>query len=401
VRILTITTLYPNAQMPSHGVFVENRLRQLVKTGRLQATVVAPVPWFPFGSSIFGRYGQTTKIPTTEKRHGLRVDHPRFIVVPKLGMSVAPLFLYKALRRHVREALSDGEGFDLIDAHYVYPDGVAATWLSASLNKPVVVTARGSDLNLIAKYRVPRLLIKHAFSRCASVVAVSQALADSARALAGPDVPVEFLRNGVDLDQFREMDREHVRRELKLTGPTLISVGNLVALKGHELIIEAISLLPGTELLICGEGPMKKELRQRAWRCGVADRVRILGLIKHEELHRYYSAADVLVLASVREGWPNVVLEAMACGTPVAATAVGAVPDFVDHPHAGRVIYDRSAAAIASAVQALLRNPPSRDHVRKYASQFSWDVTTSRLLSLFSSALRAQKPFDGYRSRVM
>src|SRR5262249_49430423 len=148
----------------------------------------------------------------------------------------------------------------------------------------VIVTARGSDLNLIAKHRVPRLVIKHAFTRCAAVVAVSRALADSARELARPDLRIEVLRNGVDLDLFRESNRERVRSDLKLTDTTLISVGNLISLKGHELIIEAISLLPGAELLICGDGPLKAELKRRARICGVADRVRFLGRIKHEDL---------------------------------------------------------------------------------------------------------------------
>ena len=276
------------------------------------------------------------------------------------------------------------KGFDLIDAHYVYPDGVAAAWLGAALGKPVVMTARGTDLHLIPNYRIPRLLIRNAFRRCAAVVAVSRALADCARALAEPDLRIEVLRNGVDLDLFQEMDREQVRRDLNLTGPTIISVGLLIPRKGHELVIEALSLLPEAQLLICGEGPMRAELERRAQRVSRGDRVRFLGRIKHEDLNRYYSAADVLVLASYREGWPNVVLEAMACGTPVVATAVGAVPDFVDHPHAGRVVRERTVPAIAAAIRAVLASPPSRHEVRTYASQFSWDHTVQNLFALFS-----------------
>jgi teichuronic acid biosynthesis glycosyltransferase TuaC len=389
MRILTITTLYPNAQALTHGVFVENRLLQLVEAGRLEATVVAPVPWFPFDSRVFGRYGQKARVPTTETRHGLQVSHPRFLVIPKLGMSVAPFLLYLSLRRHVRRALKNGEEFDLIDAHYVYPDGVAAAWLGAALCKPVVLTARGTDLHLIPNYRIPRLLIRSAFRHCAAVVAVSKALADSARVLAGPDLRIEVLRNGVDLDQFREMNREQMRRNLNLTGPTIISVGLLIPRKGHELVIEALSLLPEAQLLICGEGSMLTALERTARRHRVADRVRFLGGIKHEDLNRYYSAADVLVLASYREGWPNVLLEAMACGTPVVATAVGAVPDFVDHPHAGLVVHKRTVPAIASAIRALLENPPTRGQVRAYAAQFSWDDTTQRLLALFSEVIIA------------
>ena len=171
---------------------------------------------------------------------------------------------------------------------------------------------------------------------------------ESTRRLRADSAPagcrIEVFRNGVDLNLFRETERDRTRRELNLTGPVIISVGHLIPRKGHELVIEALSLLPRAQLLICGEGPMRSELERSAQRFRVRDRVRFLGLIRHEELNRYYSAADVLVLASFREGWPNVVLEAMACGTPVVATAVGAVPDFVDHPHAGRVVRERTVA---------------------------------------------------------
>ena len=309
MRILTISTLYPNAEAPTHGVFVENRLRQLAKVTGLKASVVAPVPWFPFRARIFGRYGQMARVPNTENRHGLHITHPRFALIPKLSMAAAPVLLYLALRRHVRTAFSNGEEFDLIDAHYVYPDGVAAAWLGAALGKPVIITARGTDLHLIPNYRIPRLLIRDAFRRCAAVVAVSRALGDSARVLAGQDLRIEVLRNGVDLDLFQERARDRVRSELNLTGPTIISVGLLIPRKGHELVIEALSLIPSAQLLICGEGPMLAELEQTARRCRVADRVRFMGRIKHEDLNQYYSAADVLVLASNREGWPNVLLE--------------------------------------------------------------------------------------------
>jgi hypothetical protein len=105
MRILTITSLYPNAETPTHGVFVENRLRQLVSTGQLEATVVARVPWFPLGLKAFGRYGRVARTATTEIRHGLQVAHPRFAMIPKLGMSLTPFLLYLSLEDMCAEPL--------------------------------------------------------------------------------------------------------------------------------------------------------------------------------------------------------------------------------------------------------------------------------------------------------
>ena len=139
--------------MPHHGIFVENRLRNLVASGEVAALVVAPVPWFPFEHKAFGRYASFARVPREEQRHGLTVLHPRYPLMPKVGMSSAPVLMYAALRHSFAEILKARFRFDLIDAHYFYPDGVAAVLLGRSLGKPVVITARGTDVNLIP--RVP------------------------------------------------------------------------------------------------------------------------------------------------------------------------------------------------------------------------------------------------------
>ena len=157
MNILTFSTLYPSAARPQHGIFVETRLRKLVESGAVSARVVAPCPWFPFASEQFGDYAAFARTPEKETRHGLEVEHPRYPLPPKIGMSAAPLALFSATLPFLRRQLRQGHGFDLIDAHYFYPDGVAAVMLGQALSRPVVVTARGSDLNLIARYAIPPL----------------------------------------------------------------------------------------------------------------------------------------------------------------------------------------------------------------------------------------------------
>src|SRR5688572_1364327 len=155
MKVLTFSSLYPNAAQPTHGIFVETRLRKLLASGQVRSTVVAPVPWFPFVHPAFGRYGAYARAPRAETRNGIEVLHPRFPVLPKLGMSLAPFLLYRAIAPTVERLVRD-RGFDLIDAHYFYPDGVAAVMLAKRLNLPIVVTARGTDINLIAQHRLPR-----------------------------------------------------------------------------------------------------------------------------------------------------------------------------------------------------------------------------------------------------
>jgi glycosyltransferase involved in cell wall biosynthesis len=388
MKVLTFSTLYPNAARPAHGVFVETRLRQLVASGQAEARVLAPVPWFPFRQQLYGDYARHARAPRVERRQGIVVMHPRYPVLPKVGMSVAPLLLSRAVAPTL-ERIHRHFPFDLIDAHYFYPDGVAAVMLGKRARKPVVVTARGSDINLIAKHRLPRAMIRWAARNAAAVVTVSRALKDALVELGVPPEHVRVLRNGVDTDLFKPVEREAVRQRLGMTRKTILSVGNLLDFKGHGIVISALSLLPECELVVIGEGPDRRRFHMLARDSGVAERVRFLGSIPQAELRQYYGAADALVLGSSREGWPNVLLEAMACGTPVIASDVGGVSEIVTAAEAGIVLEERSAAAVARAVGALLANPPDRSATRRYAEQFGWDATTRGQLQLFRQILAA------------
>lgn len=302
INILTFSTLFPNLAQPVHGIFVENRLRHLVASGNVTARVVAPVPWFPFQGERFGSYAAYAKVPAVEERHGLTIHHPRYPVIPKFGASLAPALMYMFMKPFIAELIRQGNDFDLIDSHYFYPDGVAAAWLGRTFGKPVTITARGTDINLMPQYALPRAQIKWAARQADGMVTVCQALKDELVALDVDADKVRVLRNGVDLDMFRPGDRQADREKLGLTGRTLLSVGLLIERKGHDLIIGALPRLPDITLLIAGDGPERGALERQAQTLGVQDRVRFLGRIGHDELRNVYGAVDALVLASSREG---------------------------------------------------------------------------------------------------
>jgi glycosyltransferase involved in cell wall biosynthesis len=392
IRLVTFTTLYPNTAQPNHGVFVENRLRHLLASGEVVSRVVAPVPYFPSRDPRFGIYAKYAQVPTWEERHGLTLHHPRFPAIPKVGMNISPYLLAWAVLPSVRAAIKAQGGADAIDAHYLYPDGVAATILGRALKLPVVMTARGNDVTLIARSPVPRRMIQRACERAAGIITVSAALKEG---LVGMDVnpgKITVLRNGVDLKLFRPLDRQATRKRLGLTGPTLISVGHLIERKGHDLVVEAMPSLQGFTLMIAGEGPEKARLERRIAELGLGDRVRMLGARPHAELPELYGAADALVLASSREGWANVLLEAMACGTPAVASPIWGNPEVVAKPEAGILMTERSAKGIVDAVRALFGpRMPSREATRAYASAFSWDATTQGQIDLFRRVIAAAR----------
>jgi glycosyltransferase involved in cell wall biosynthesis len=319
-------------------------------------------------------------------------------LLPKVGMTLAPLLLALASLGLLRRLIREGFDFDLIDAHYFYPDGVAAALLARWLGKPLLITARGSDVNLIAQHALPRRMIRWAANRADAVIGVSAALVEVLGALGVETRKLHVVRNGVDLERFKPWPGDETRLALQVTGgPVLLSVGNLVVNKGHDLVIDAMVLLkrshPDIRLIIVGSGAEQARLMAHVRAQGVAQHVTFAGAVPNEELAGWYSVADALVLASSREGWPNVLLEAMACGTPVVATRVGGIPEVVTHPHAGVIAEQRTAAGIAQALANLLSRPVTRAQVRSHAETFGWESTSQKQATLFRCTLKAREEF--------
>lgn len=385
MKILTFSTLFPNSEKPGHGIFVQTRLRHLVASGQVEARVVAPAPWFPFKHQAFGQYARQAKVPRSEVRFGLRVEHPPYLVLPKVGMNVAPLLLAQSAKPAIGRLIDEGFDFDLIDAHYFYPDGVAAAMLARYFNKPLVITARGSDVTLFPQFALPRRMIKWAIRRADAVITVANALRDEVIALGGDPERVTTLRNGVDLQLFRPTERQE-NKEF-----TLLTVGHLVPQKAQELSIGALPLLPDTRLVIAGEGPNRTMLENLARSLKVEHRVNFLGAVSQDQLRAQYNAADAMVLSSSREGWANVLLESMACGTPVVASRVHGTPEVVAAPEAGVLMNERTPQGVAEGVNRLRANYPDRAATRRYAERFSWDDTTAGQLAIFQSILQQER----------
>ena len=392
MKLLTITTLYPNANDPKHGIFVENRLRQLRQHyPDVECTVIAPVPWFPFEHPVFGQYSQYASVPKVEQRHGITVYHPRYAVIPKIGMQLTPHTLQRCLYGQIRTLQKEGLTFDLIDGHYFFPDGVAIANVAKQFNLPFTVTARGTDINLIPQYARPLRQIQHVLQHSNHNLAVCEALRQEMIMHGANPSKTTTARNGVDLDLFHFADEQRksvIREKLGLPrqGPIFISVGLLVERKGHHLIIEAMRSHPDAHLLIAGTGPKKNHLKQLANERHVSKQVTFLGALSQPELADYFRACDLSILASNREGWANVLLESMACGTPVVATNIWGTPEVVKIPAAGQLV-ERDSQSIANGIAQLLADLPSRQATRDYAEQFSWEDTSHLLYRLFSTLI--------------
>lgn len=387
LNLLVITTLFPNRIQHRHGIFIETRLNKILETGKVRATVIAPVPWFPVKSERFQQYSQYVDVPTIEQRNQTIIYHPRYLVVPKIGMLLTPIFLALSILMCIRKVKKIGDAFDLIDAHYFYPDGVAVALVAKFLKIPFVISARGSDINLITEFKWPRKMILWAAKHAKASITVSSALKTKMVSIGADAEKIHVLRNGVDHTVFAPKDHQAMREKYGLKRVTLLSVGNLVELKGHDLIIKSLQNLPECELIIVGSGELETSLKKLADNLNVADRVRFMGTLQQAELVDLYSAVDILVLASSREGWANVLLEAMACGTPVAATNVGGTPEVVCSEVAGVLINERNPAGIVVAINCLLKKQINRHDTKCYAEDFSWEHVIKSQIDLYKGVL--------------
>src|SRR5262245_4313980 len=288
MKVLVFTTLYPNNIWPNHGVFIKERMSRFAKLDGCEVRVIAPVPYFP-PIKLNWRWG-FSQVVHREVRNGIVVYHPRYLVIPKLGMPLYGWMMFLSVLRTVREVKREF-AFDLIDAHYVYPDGFAAVLLGAVFKKPVVVSARGSDINLLRTFPVIRRLLQYVLRKADRVVAVSKALNDAIVQLGIPEAKISAISNGVDAAKFYPVVKEQARRELGLPNrKTVLSVGNLTDNKGFDLVIKAVRVLsdrfhePDVQLAIVGEGPRRGHLEKLISLLKLESRVHMVGRVDHERL---------------------------------------------------------------------------------------------------------------------
>lgn len=388
--IVVFSSLFPSSAQPNAGVFVRERTFRV--GAHVPLCVVAPTPWFPL-QSLLRRWRPHFRPtpPAFSEQQGFQVWYPRYLSFPGGFKSLDGFFMALGAFWRIRQLQRDGR-LDVLDAHFGYPDGLAAVLLGRWLKVPVTITMRGTE-DRHARTPGLRARLKQALMGCQHVFSVSAALRQVAVNLGVPGDKVEVVGNGVDADKFRPMDRIECRRALGLAvdAPVLIGVGGLVERKGFHRVIEVLPTLirrhPQLVYLIVGgpsaEGNNRAELEALVVQLGLGQHVRFLGTRKPEELSSVLSAADVFVLATRNEGWANVFLEAMACGLPVVTTDVGGNQEVVCRSDIGTIVPFGDAQALSDALVHALGHPWDRQKLRDYALDNAWDERVARLLAAF------------------
>lgn len=397
MRVLTTTMVYPTRDDPDQGLFVRRRATALAARADLDLEVVAPQPWCPILRHCCAHPAADEPLPT---------EHPRFVSMPVIGWFTDGWSYGRALTRVMRRKLrTTGKPFDLMDAHFAYPDGVGAWWTAHRMGLPLVVTARGKVAGL-AERPERRAQIRAMLRAADGLIAVSTNLAEIFRQFAEADLPVRVIPNAIDTETFHSLDRLSARTRLGWSTDAryILAVGHLQRIKGFDRVVAAMGrirhLLPDAKLILVGsrrgETSFKRAIKRAIDRVNAGDppnapTVQFIGPATPDQLNLMYNAADVTVNAARNEGWNNAISESLAAGTPVVATAVGGNAEQLANPRLGLVVPDGDNNALTDALVRALIRPWPRADIARHGQSRSWHTVAEEVAEVFTEAVQRRK----------
>lgn len=395
MRILTLTTLFPNHQQPNLGIFIRHRIAALAKFAEVR--VVAPIPWVP--PFAFGEKARLfQRIEGEEQIDGFQVYHPRYLVIPRIGRSLYGKLYYCSLVRFI-DQINESYPFDLLDVHWAYPDGYAGVLLGQRLGKPVSVSLRGSDIHTYPTCHRRRSLIAYTLSQANIIIAVSSSMVPLIEELGIDHGRVSVIPNGVDRKRFHYTGKYAARQALGVvtTDKVILAVGRLERPKRFDLLIQSVSHLMqhfdiSMQLVIIGGGGLLASLVQLAKDMNVTERVQFVGELPNDKLPLWFSAADIFCLASDKEGCPNVILEALSSGTPVIASDVGNVKEMLNAPEKGLIVPDNTTSAWSKAIHSGISTDWNRLEIALSLEGKGWEGVGRTVAHVFRGVVEKYKP---------
>jgi glycosyltransferase involved in cell wall biosynthesis len=389
MRVLTTTICYPTVDKPEQGLFVQRRAAAMAERGGMDVQVVAPQPWCPL----------LRKAPClADEQWPVRATFPRMPSVPVLGWAADGVAFGRTLELYILEP-GGPSALDVIDSHFVYPDGVGAWLAGRKLGLPVVVTVRGKIVSLSRK-ALRRAQIARMLRGVDARIAVSRSLAGWVHRVGGSDLDVDVLPNGIECATFQPLDRAEARRDLDWNPNAryLLAVGHLQRVKGFDRIV---SILPeirarmgDVRLVLAGSNRGEWSFRRRLSRliaaCGGAPAVTFVGPVDPERLNLLYNAADLFVNVSRSEGWNNAIAESLAAGTPAVAFDVGGNTEQICSRKLGRIVPDGDLHALADAVCESLEGDWNRVLIAAHGGARSWDQVGREVRRVFDRVLQAR-----------
>ena len=402
MRALLFSNLFPTSGDPNRGLFTRQLAVELARLCELEVAV--PLPWFPSGRLAArlapGYAREFGQLADRLEFEGLLATYPRYPLIPKLSERAHDRLMYLGVRGAITRRHHE-RSFDVINAHWLYPDGVVAMQIGARLKLPVVLTGLGCDVNDDLKIPARRSRILAAAHAAAAVTTVSQPLADALREAGVPGDRITVIPNGVDTARFSLGDRAAARHTLGLgPNPLVVCVSRLSHEKGVDVLIEAARTLaatsPAVQIAVIGEGPERPALTARIATAGLGERVRLVGAVPHAAVAVWMTAADAVVMASRREGHPNAAMEALACGRPLVASHVGALCQLVTDQR-GITVPPDDAPALATALTTALTRSWDYAAIAASVREESWARAAACYFRVLERAANSRLPDSARR----
>lgn len=397
MRALLFSNLFPTSADPTRGVFTRQLAAELNRLGEIEVSV--PLPWFPGNplvARLFPAYAREFgSIGAHQQWDGVTAHYPRYALIPKLSERAHDQLMYFGVRASVARRHRE-QRFDVLNAHWLYPDGVAAMRIGADLKLPVVLTALGCDVNDDLNHPIKRPRILAAAHAAAALTTVSQPLADGLAAAGIPSHKITVIPNGVDTARFSPRDRTACRDALGLSErPTVVCVSRLSHEKGVDLLVaaarELVTKLPDAHVFIVGEGLMRADLVRQIAALGLGSVVRLVGGVAHDKVAEWMGAADVVCMPSRREGHPNAAMEALACGRPLVASRTGALTTLITAAR-GLTVAPGDARALGTALISALQRSWDNAAIAASMREDSWARAAAAYLRVYQQAAELTVP---------
>lgn len=390
INLLLITSLFPNPVEQNRGIFVADLVKELKQ--RCNVTVISLIPFFP-KLRVLKRFKQWYKfslVPGNYTINSQEVICAKYWAVPKI-VALHSFFLFIAILPKIWR-LHKEKRFDLINVHWLFPDGVASCWIARILKIPIVLTAHGSDINWYLNTNSRKNQIMKALKGANKITVVSEQQNESLKKLNIAEAKIKIIHNGFD-GLFEVSDKLSCRKELGLpANPKIIAfIGRLVKVKGFKYLISAVQKLENTyeddyQVIVVGDGISRNAYEEEVDNLGLSSRIKFYGEKRHKELSKWFAASDIVCLPSISEGCPTVVIEALACGRPVVASRVGEIPKLVNRDN-GILFAPRDVEEFTEAILKAFDHKWDAANIRKTIEHLTWQESAKKYLNVYEEVL--------------
>ncbi len=374
MKALLLTTSYPAHENHIQSPFVHTLAKHLAKN--IDTHVICP-------------FYQTSKskeeVIDNVKIHRFQYIYPlRYQTLTEKGGIASnikksfwmKLQMFKLLSAMFFKSLKHIKDSDVIHAQWT-PSALVGIFLKKLYKKPLVLTTRGADV------KANKFLLNYIIKNCDYITPNNIHHAELFKNL---NKNIKTVPNGVDTEIFKP-------RNIKKKPKTVLFIGWLIKRKGVDILLEAFQNIKAN-LVICGSGDMEEELKSLAKELNIDHKVSFIGDKPSNEIPFLYNAADVVVLPSLSEGRPNVILEATVSGATVIATNIPGTNELIVHDKTGLLVPTNNPEELASAINELLKNKRKAKKLAKAARKdllkkgYSWDSTAEEYIKIYNSVVK-------------